>query len=292
MILFFSAVAALILLVGVFLAAPLFRRPDAPQAEQPSLADRLRAIDRAIETGFLSDQEAAEARLEAQRAALAAPMLDTQPSKARGWRMAAIVFLALAPLLAAAIYGEVGAPTLIAAAPAIAPPTTNPADIAALPEAERAAMIEAMVDGLKSRLQTTPLDAEGWRMLARSELVLGRASDAAGSYRRLFEVVDGDLEDWRNYAGALIAQSGERFPVGDGFIVALDEIEKRAPGDPMALFYRGGASYAKGDGVGAVAAWSALLGRMPADAPVRPTLEGLIEEARGLAAAPSRNETP
>ena len=151
-------------------------------------------------------------------------------------------------------------------------------------------MIEGMVASLAARLEASPDDAEGWRMLARSELVLQRPVESAASYRRLFALEEGAAEDWRNFASALIAALPTgRFPADDEFLRALDEIEKRAPGDPMALFYRGGAARERGDPAKAAELWTALLDAMPEDAPVRPTLEALIAEARAAAAGPVPN---
>jgi cytochrome c-type biogenesis protein CcmH len=185
----------------------------------------------------------------------------------------------VAPLAATGLYLTVGAPGLIDP-----PPAPAPADIAALPEDERRAMIESMVAGLAARLEEQPQDAEGWRMLARSQMVLERPAEAGESYRRLFAITDGDLEDWRNYASALAgAAPEEQFPSTAEFLGALGEIEKRAPDDMMALFYRGGAARQLGDAAGAAAIWRRLLAAMPADAPVHGTLEELIAEADAAA---------
>jgi cytochrome c-type biogenesis protein CcmH/NrfG len=124
-------------------------------------------------------------------------------------------------------------------------------------------------------------------MLARSQLVLERSADSAASYRRLLALEEGGLEDWRNFATALItAGPSDKFPSDKEFLAALDEIDKRAPGDAMVLFYRGGAAREAGDPARAVELWTALLDAMPADAPVRGTLISLIEEARAQTATP------
>ncbi len=58
----------------------------------------------------------------------------------------------------------------------------------ALPPAERAAMIEAMVQRLADRMRETPDDAEGWLRLARAYRVLGRAAEARDALRRAAEL--------------------------------------------------------------------------------------------------------
>lgn len=279
---FLAASLGLAALALFLIARPLFEKPASVADDERAdvLRARLDAVARDRTLGLIGEEAAAEAEIEAKRAALtAAP--DVAAAKAsRPLRFGAAVFLGIAPLAAAGLYLMVGAPALIDPPPA--PAQTTAEAIAALPEDERRAMIEGMVASLSSRLEKESGDAEGWRMLARSQMVLERPADSAASYERLLATVEGDLDDWRNYASALAAASPEdRFPTAPEFLRALDEIEKRAPGDMMALFYRGGALREAGDAVGAARLWRELLAAMPADAPVRGTLEELIAEAEG-----------
>lgn len=285
-VVFAVAAAAIAMTAMGLVALPLLNRRPAALLDDTAdaLRARLNAIARDRDSGLIGAEAASEAEIEAKRAALAElgrPARSHAP--ARRWRFAAAAFLAATPLASAGLYLSVGAPALIDP-----PPAAAAADIAALPEDERRAMIETMVAGLAARLADQPEDAEGWRMLARSQMVLERPGDAAESYRRLLAIADDDLDDWRNYAAALAASApDEQFPSDQEFIRALGEIEKRAPGDMMALFYRGGAARQAGDAAGAAAIWRQLSAAMPADAPVRGTLEELIAEAD--AAALSQN---
>lgn len=269
--------------VAVFagLALPVLRGEGAIAIDRrkEALGRRLDAIDRDRRGGLIGESEAGEAAIEAKRAALDGAE-EPPAGQSKPLRFAAILYLALAPLVGGALYVLVGAPSMIAPK---AQPTmpTNEAAIAALPEAERQAMIQSMVAGLSARLEETPDDPDGWRMLARSQMVLGRPVDSAASYRRLLALEEGSADDWRNFAVALFASFPEgRFPTDPEFLSALSEIEKRAPGDPMVLFYRGGAARETGDIDTAISLWSALIAAMPADAPVRGTLVTLIEEMR------------
>jgi cytochrome c-type biogenesis protein CcmH len=53
-----------------------------------------------------------------------------------------------------------------------------------MPPADRVAMIRGMVDGLASRLEQTPRDADGWIKLIRSRLVLGEGELAKQALAR------------------------------------------------------------------------------------------------------------
>jgi cytochrome c-type biogenesis protein CcmH len=266
----------------VLIGLPLRRERGAAPDDSAgdALRHRLAEIERDRAGGLIDIGSAAEAEIEAKRAAIREGANDGVPrNKARRLRLAAVAFLGAAPLAAVGLYLRVGAPALINP-----PPIAAAADIAALPEEDRRAMIEQMVGGLAARLEAEPNDAEGWRMLARSQMVLERPADSAASYKRLLTFQEGSLEDWRNYATALAATAPEkRFPAEPEFLRALGEIEKRAPGDMMALFYRGGAAREAGDAAGAAELWRRLLSSMPADAPVRATLEALIIEADAAA---------
>lgn len=280
--LFLAAASAIGVVALGLIASPLLkeRRAASDDGAGEPLRQRLAAIARDRDSGLIDDEAAAEAEIEAKRAAIGERAREPAPdARARGWRFSAVAFLAAAPLAAAGLYLFVGAPALIDP-PAVA----APADIAALPEAERRAMVESMVAGLAARLKDEPQDAEGWRMLARSQMVLERPTDAAESYRRLLAIAAGDLDDWRNYATALASSApDQQFPSSEEFLRALSEIEARAPGDMMVLFYRGGAARQAGDSARAAAIWRSLLQAMPADAPVRGTLEELIAEADAAA---------
>lgn len=74
----------------------------------------------------------------------------------------------------------------VAAAPG--PTADQMAAAQALPPAERAAMIEGMVQRLAERMRETPDDAEGWLRLARAYRVLGRAAEAREALRRAAEL--------------------------------------------------------------------------------------------------------
>ncbi|MEZ5922388.1 MAG: c-type cytochrome biogenesis protein CcmI [Parvularculaceae bacterium] len=293
MIVFLLIALALSAVMLVALGWPLLKAGEGSVVDDAAaaLAARLAAIERDRAAGLISIEAAEEAAIEAKRGALLQPQ-EKPPAKAKRLRFAAIIYLALAPLIAGGVYMNIGAPGLInppKTAPAQAAPDPNA--IAAMNPEDRRAMIEQMVGGLAARLEQSPDDPAGWRMLANSQMVLGRPVESAESYRRLFAIDPGTLDDWRNFAGALAASDPQtRFPTDDEFLHALDEIDKRSPGDLMTLFYRGGALRAKGDYTGALDNWKKLLAAMPEDAPVRPSLESLITETEAIAEAPTKPE--
>lgn len=82
---------------------------------------------------------------------------------------------------------EVSAATAEPAGPG--PSKDEIAAAAAMSDADRRQMIETMVAGLDEKLRANPKDAEGWRRLVRSYMVLGRRDDASDALRRGLEAL-------------------------------------------------------------------------------------------------------
>jgi cytochrome c-type biogenesis protein CcmH len=74
-----------------------------------------------------------------------------------------------------------------ASSPRVAEKGPSPQDVRAaeaMPPADRSAMIRGMVDGLASRLERSPRDADGWIKLMRSRVVLGESELAKQALSR------------------------------------------------------------------------------------------------------------
>jgi len=204
-------------------------------------------------------------------------------------RAAGLVALIAAPLVAALIYLQIGAPESLSPEFRETVRQSNPAEaIAALPDDERAAVIENMIEGLAARLATEPDDVEGWRMLARSYGVQGRAQESAESAAAYRELVTRDanatIDDWRNYAAALLsARTQATGSVDDETVNALTKLSTLQTDDPLALFYLGVAARDRGDIEAALSKWRRLSEILPGDAALRPMLDQFIEETSAVA---------
>jgi cytochrome c-type biogenesis protein CcmH len=147
---------------------------------------------------------------------------------------------------------------------------------AASPE-QREAMIRDMVAGLAARLEQQPDDAEGWRMLGRSWAALGDALKSAEAYAQAASRLPDDVTAQVDYAEALLAQQSMDQPPSPEAITQLQRVLQLDDDNPVALFHLGRAAAANGDTGAATRHWQRLLTQLPADAPVRPQLERLIE---------------
>lgn len=266
------------------LALPLLKSTSVSQ--NPDHIDRtltsvLDQIEDDRKSGLIGSDDAADAIIEAKREFLTASQTSAhQDRTSRRLRFSGIIFLALMPLMTGAIYFFVkgAAPH----EPSIAPAASGgaPADIAALAPDERRAMIEGMVTSLAVRLETTPEDVEGWRMLARSYQVLNQPTDAIGAFEGLFAQAKGTREDLRTYAELLLAVHGVAGDAEGKFLKTLETTLQRFPGDPVALFHLGTFHRENGNNEQAVVLWRELAASLPEDAPIAPALERLIAEAQ------------
>jgi len=101
------------------------------------------------------------------------------------------------PLVAIVLYMRIGEPDRI----------TNPAPVGAPPSAAAAAppertqeQIEANVAKLAERLKSSPNDAQGWTMLARSYSSMEKYSEAANAYAKATELNPKDADLLAEYA--------------------------------------------------------------------------------------------
>jgi cytochrome c-type biogenesis protein CcmH len=145
------------------------------------------------------------------------------------------------------------------------------------PPKQRQEMIRGMVDGLAARLEHQPDDIEGWRMLGRSWAVLGDPAKSAEAYAEVAHRLPDDLAAQVDYATALLTQQSLDQPPSPEVVAQLQQVLKLDGDNPIALFHLGRAAAANGDTGTATRHWQRLLAHLPADAPVRPQLERLIE---------------
>jgi cytochrome c-type biogenesis protein CcmH len=106
---------------------------------------------------------------------------------------------------AAAAGGEAGALSGATAAPGAAGRGPSPQQVeaaAAMAPADRAAMIHGMVDGLASRLERSPHDADGWIRLIRARVVLGEGDLAKQALARALAVFADDASGRDKIAAA------------------------------------------------------------------------------------------
>lgn len=296
-VLFWLIAAALIGASLAFASRPLWRRRDAAPStaahEVSVYKSQLSEIERDLERGALSAEEAEGARREIARRLLAADAAMEQerafepapPEKAR------TALLTLAPLMVGAallIYALIGAPgredvpfaardlaaersaALLtqAAAQARAQQAALPAPAA--PDAESAALIQRM----RAVLEQRPDDPQGRILLGRALLRLQRADEAWPLLARAAELLGEAAPE------QLYAQLGEAMMLAAGGYVSreAEQAFARAPRHSISRYMLGVADAQRGDNRRALERWTSLYVEQR-DAPFAPALLNQIRNS-------------
>ncbi|MEJ2553643.1 MAG: c-type cytochrome biogenesis protein CcmI [Gammaproteobacteria bacterium] len=211
----FSVVAAILVAAALlFIVPPLWRRRDqhSVQRDRSNLEiykDQLQELEADLANGILSQEQFEQGRVELERRLLEDVNPETsqqvvQDDRGEG-RGAAIAVILLVPLLAVFLYLLEGNPA------ALSPGKITVADQAGKGPAHAVTMeqIQAMVQRLATRLQSNPNDANGWRMLGRSYVALGRYQDAISALNKAVAMIPNDPDLLADYADALAMTNGQ-----------------------------------------------------------------------------------
>jgi len=194
------------------------------------------------------------------------------PLRARSWRIAAVASFVC--VVAGAGYWLLRPPAPVADAhdghahpPRAAASAPDPAQL-------------ALLDQLAERVKSQPQDPQGWLLLARAQVSLGRHADAVESYRKTAALRTPDAGVLTDMAYAVAMKNGRRLQ-GE----PLDLIARALaldPSHPKALGLAGTAAFDRQDYAGALTHWEALARTQPADGPLAEQLRVSMAEARRL----------
>jgi cytochrome c-type biogenesis protein CcmH len=264
---------------AVALGWPLLRRsaaaPSRADFDRAIYRDQLAEIERDTERGLIGAEEAAAARAEIERRALAAldsDAADTARPASRGLRALALALIVALPALSGAVYLFTGAPGL----PGVPFAGRPAAPAAKMPGPETLAAMGKMIE---ARLAESPDEAQGWALLVR----LYRRLDRAGEAEALFRSLLAKATDPKRRAAIAIAYGEAWLAAENGTITpaaraAFDAALAAEPGNPGARFYRGLALAQAGEHAAALAIWQELERASPPDAPWLESLRGNIEK--------------
>ncbi len=269
----FIALCMLATLLAVALVALPLWRGAAPMRRE---AETLLAIHRRKDAELTAelaagviDADQANARRAELEAALLADWSD-QPQDTtdavQSSRWAALAVVLAAPLLAFAVYNQIG--TWPAAAPSAA--TENPA---------------ALADTLAQRLASHPEEGEGWVLLGRSYAALGRQAEAAQAFATAIERLGEVPELLADRAQALALQSDPPRWEGEPTRLLQRALALDA-NHPQSQWLAGVAALAAGDAAQAGAYWRQLLTQVP---PNEPAAASLREALTQIGQAPADN---
>lgn len=262
---------------AALVALPLLRGGQAPPSRESHELevhrDRLREVDRDLESGMISQEQAEAAKAEIGRRILA---LDGEQSETGDRRpigkapLAGVAAAVCVPALAAAVYLVHGNPDL---------PARPAGPATAAVEADRPP--QDRISALASELADDPYDLSRWRALGETLTQLGRHEKAAAAYAQAAKIAPSSAEFFSLRGEALTrAADGQVTPQA---VSAFDEALRRDPGDPRARYFLGVADRQGGRLKEALDRWLALEADLPPDSPLlgflRPRIAALAAEA-------------
>ncbi|HJQ60103.1 MAG TPA: c-type cytochrome biogenesis protein CcmI [Vineibacter sp.] len=151
-----------------------------------------------------------------------------------------------------------------------------------LPPAERDAQIRAMVDRLADRLKEAPEDVDGWLRLARARGVLGQHAEADQAYANADKLQPDNPHTLASWAETrLRLDDAGMKPLSPQTVTVLRRLEKLQPNNGLALFFLAQVDEAAGDKAAALRRLRRLQQLLPADAPIRGTVEKRVQSLEG-----------
>ena len=207
MTLFFISAALLVLLSVGWLTLGLFRSNGAKtdqEAVNITLArERRNTLDNALADGSI-DQATYDYERQQLEYDLAADLRLEQASTTRpgGQLSAAVLVCVFIPVAAGALYLQLGNPD------AITQPPDAPIGSSDASAQQGAQAIAELLPQMEERLQQTPDDIEGWRLLGRSYLSMGEFDKARSALETAVSLDDSDVPTIVQFAEATAMTKG------------------------------------------------------------------------------------
>jgi cytochrome c-type biogenesis protein CcmH len=284
----FAAIAVLIVAVTVWYMARPLARPAVPDSsEQRDQLQQLRERllvqlseldieegDRNIDTDVVGDErrrlETELARALRELETLGDAGKKTKKAKResrRGWAIGLVTLGVVLPLTSAGLYALGQRNTLsLLFNPEIATDASVPP------------MALEMVARLEKRLQEQPDDAAGWLRLGRAYGVMGRQEAAGAAYARAYKLTPDNPEVVAEYASFLYNMDPQN--TGGPVYALFSKLLKLDPQNQDAMWFLGLAAFQKGDNQQALGYWEPLLKALPADSNEAEHLRRIVSKTR------------
>ena len=257
---------AMALMTGAAVMAvlwPLSRRLSGAETETRGdvefYRDQLAEIDRELERGLISPDQAKGAKAEAGRRLLRAhaddgPAISSTGEPALRRRRAAAAFsLSIVPLIGLAVYGVLGSPQM---------PSRAGLEVA---RADVVRDLEGAVVRIERHLAAHPEDGRGWDVIAPVYLGSGRFEDASKAYAAARRLEGDSVDRLTGHGEALVGAAGGVVSAEAAAIFA--QARSLDPGSAKARFYGALAAEQDGDVQRARTEYERMVAEAPAQAP-------------------------
>lgn len=255
-------VAAVMLAVALAFLAPTLlgrkrlRSQDRSDQNVQFARERLNELETEFGRGALTETDYERARQELE-IALLNDIEDQTASDEKDQLTASPITLAilivLVPLFTILMYLELGKPQVLEMAESSEVTTPSPH---ASSDDQAAPSIDVLLKRLEEKLQANPEDAQGWYMLGRSYMSLGRYAEAVTSLDRAYKLVGDQPTVMLSLADALAMSQGGKIS-GKAFEMIQKALDL-SPDNPTALWLAGLGYQEQGDFERAVGYWRQL----------------------------------
>nr|VFK07227.1 MAG: cytochrome c-type biogenesis protein CcmH [Candidatus Kentron sp. LPFa]VFK23969.1 MAG: cytochrome c-type biogenesis protein CcmH [Candidatus Kentron sp. LPFa] len=247
--------------------------------------ERISDLERQYREKRIDDAEFARFGDEIRRAALSdlegEGALAAKRDGARTDRWVAALVAIAVPMVAFGLYFQLGSPILLSTMPDAAR-----MDHEGGQGSLQRPSVEEMVTRLASRLREDPDNPEGWLILARSYMALGRMAEARASFAEALKRWPDNPEVLVGYA-KLLARENKGAMAGRPMELVQSAL-RVAPDFPAALWLAGIAAYQRNDYAGAIEYWERLQKKGGLDEREQRMLAELLAEARKSRVAESK----
>jgi cytochrome c-type biogenesis protein CcmH len=246
-------VAALLLLLPALLGRKSVRDLDRNQQNVAIARERLKELESEYGRGSINELDYEQAKQELEQALLI-DVDESQPTSAALSTESTRVSLAWValgvPLLAVLLYLQLGTPAALEPQVQAAAPQQGHAG------GDTEATMEQLVAGLAAKLEQEPENPEGWFMLGRSYVSMGRFAEAAAAFERVLQQVGDNPDVMFRYADALAMAQGGTI-AGKPFEIIKQALQLK-PDDPTGLWLAGLGYEEQGEYEKAVQHWRKL----------------------------------
>lgn len=282
---FWISAGLLVVLALLGLLLPLLRQPKVQaEVERSGLniqiaREQLAELERLNATGELDSAEYQTRRTELETTLLDDLQADDAQPLARNTLSPALTAITVAvfvPAAAFGLYAWLGTPQALQASaqeqglPADHPPMTG--------NNQQAPDIGKMVESLRKKLDASPDNPDGWAMLGRSYMEMGRYADAAQALRKLLQLQPDNVDAMLTLADAL-AMGNDGKVGSDAEQLALQALAKE-PDNVTALWLAGLGAVEQGDKASALQHWNKLLPLLADSPEEQAEVGGVIQQMK------------
>lgn len=275
MMAFIISVAIFIAIALAFVLPPLLRKSIPTAGEVTSLPiyrEQLKELQADFANGIIEEAQFREAERELKRRLLDESLTTAIPARDSNRKLWLAVAIALAfPVASFALYKLLGQPeAFFDASKNSGTPITA--------ENITPQQFTIMTQRLAVKLREQPNDPNGWSMLAKAYMALGRGSDAIAAYDRAVLLVPDSATLLAEYAHALATRNNNSF-VGKPHELIAQGL-KLEPNNPRILALAGSAAYEAKDFSSAISHWETLLALVPKESEITDQVVASIKAAR------------